>query len=179
GITAWFIWKARNESIFDNFSVTSDQFRLRVLSWIVRVRETMRAHSQNLSEIGGRQSETLVSWNPPPDDWISINTDGSVTQTNNKAAAGGVIRNSQGRLIGAFSANLGSYYIMRAELRGAEIGLAYAWILGFKKIILHMDSLAAVNAILGPPSDDLRHSHTLFEINNLRQRDLSLRPACL
>ncbi|CAN1266550.1 Putative ribonuclease H protein At1g65750 [Linum perenne] len=46
---------------------------------------------------------------------------------------------------------------MRAELRGAEIGLAYAWILGFKKIILHMDSLAAVNAILGPPSDDLRH----------------------
>ncbi|CAN1217513.1 hypothetical protein LINPERPRIM_LOCUS1041 [Linum perenne] len=68
----------------------------------------MRAHSQNLSELGGRQSETLVSWNPPPDDWISINTDGSVTQTNNKVAVGGVIRNSQGRLIGAFSANLGS-----------------------------------------------------------------------
>ncbi|CAN1786346.1 Putative ribonuclease H protein At1g65750 [Linum perenne] len=108
GITAWLIWKARNESIFDNVSVTSDQLRLRVLSWITGVRETMRAHSQNLSELGGRQSETLVSWNPPPDDWISINTDGSVTQTNNKVAVGGVIRNSQGRLIGAFSANLGS-----------------------------------------------------------------------
>ncbi|CAN1744017.1 Putative ribonuclease H protein At1g65750 [Linum perenne] len=31
GITIWILWKARNEDIFDNRSVTSDQLRLRVL----------------------------------------------------------------------------------------------------------------------------------------------------
>ncbi|CAN1762528.1 Putative ribonuclease H protein At1g65750 [Linum perenne] len=171
GITAWLIWKARNESIFDNISVTSDQLRLRVLSWIAGVRETMRAHSQSLSEVEDRRCETLISWIPSPDDWISVNTDGSVIQPAGKAAAGGVLRNSQGSFIGAFSVNLGSCSIMRAELRAAEIGLGYAWSLGARKVILQLDSLAAVNAILGPPTEDLRHSHTLLGIDGLRQRD--------
>ncbi|CAN1160263.1 hypothetical protein LINPERPRIM_LOCUS21790 [Linum perenne] len=60
---------------------------------------------------------------------------------------------------------------MRAELRAAKIGLAYAWSLGFKKIFLQMDSLAAVNSIQGPSIDDMRHSNTIDGINNLRQRD--------
>ncbi|CAN1851753.1 Putative ribonuclease H protein At1g65750 [Linum perenne] len=171
GITAWLIWKARNESIFDNVSVTSDQLCLRVLSWIAGVRETMRAHSLSLSEVEERRSETLISWTPPPDDSVSINTDGSVLHLEGKAAAGGVLRNSHGSMIGAFSANLGICSIMRAELRAAEIGLHYAWSLGIKKVILQMDSLAAVNAIMGTPADDMRHSHTLGEISRLRQRD--------
>ncbi|CAN1160246.1 Putative ribonuclease H protein At1g65750 [Linum perenne] len=60
---------------------------------------------------------------------------------------------------------------MRAELRAAEIGLGYAWSLGARKVILQLDSLATVNAILGPPTEDLRHSHTLLGIDGLRQRD--------
>ncbi|CAN1824010.1 Putative ribonuclease H protein At1g65750 [Linum perenne] len=171
GITAWLIWKARNESIFDNASVTSDQLRLRVLSWIAGVQETMRAQSLSLSEVEARQRETLISWIPPPDDSITINTDGSVLHLDGKAAAGGVLRNSLGCMIGAFSANLGTCSIMRVELRAAEIGLHYAWSLGINKVILQLDSLAAVNAIMGAPADDMRHSHTLGEISRLRQRD--------
>ncbi|CAN1292925.1 Putative ribonuclease H protein At1g65750 [Linum perenne] len=66
GITAWLIWKARNDSIFDNVYVTSDQLHLQVLSWIAGVRETMRAQSQSFSEVDDRRSETLVSWTTPP-----------------------------------------------------------------------------------------------------------------
>ncbi|CAN1189887.1 hypothetical protein LINPERHAP2_LOCUS40166, partial [Linum perenne] len=75
--------------------------------------------------------------------------------------SGGVIRDHQGRELAAFSANLGSCSIMRAELRAAEIGLTKAWELGAKKVILELDSLVAVNAIEGFPLWDSRHGPIL------------------
>ncbi|CAN1125020.1 hypothetical protein LINPERPRIM_LOCUS31441 [Linum perenne] len=43
---------------------------------------------------------------------------------------------------------------MRAELRGAEIGLKIAWDRGYKKVHFQLDSLAAVKAILGDQEED-------------------------
>ncbi|CAN1152790.1 Putative ribonuclease H protein At1g65750 [Linum perenne] len=59
GVTAWILWKAWNEDIFDNKLVTSDQLRLRVLHWTAGVRETMNAESRVLSEVVVRRRETL------------------------------------------------------------------------------------------------------------------------
>ncbi|CAN1815926.1 Putative ribonuclease H protein At1g65750 [Linum perenne] len=114
GVAAWLLWEARNEAIFESVSVTSDQLRLRVLHWIAGVRETMKAQSQILENVVGRRRDTLISWIPPSNEWFKINTDGSVIQPGNAATAGGVIRDSEGRSLAAFSANLGSCSIMRA-----------------------------------------------------------------
>ncbi|CAN1848778.1 Putative ribonuclease H protein At1g65750 [Linum perenne] len=171
GITSWLLWKARNEAIFEKVFVTSDQLRLRVLHWIAGVRETMKAQLLNLSNVVVRSRDTLISWIPPPDDWFKINTDGSVTQPHSSAAAGGVIRDCQGRSVAAFTANLGSCSIMRAELRAAELGLAHAWELGAKKVILELDSRAAVLAIDDKSSWDSRHGPILLRIHHLRSRD--------
>ncbi|CAN1121589.1 Putative ribonuclease H protein At1g65750 [Linum perenne] len=111
----------------------------------------MKAQLQSLSNVVGRTRDTLISWIPPHDDWLKINTNDSVTQPHSLAAAGGVIRDHQGRNLAAFLTNLGYCSIMRAELRAAEIGLANAWELGAKKVILELDSLAAVHVIEGPP----------------------------
>ncbi|CAN1191907.1 hypothetical protein LINPERHAP2_LOCUS41272 [Linum perenne] len=64
----------------------------------------------------------------------------------------------------AFSTNLGSRSVMRAELRGAEIGLQTAWELGVKKVILEVDSLAAALSIEGSDEFDSRHGPILFHI---------------
>ncbi|CAN1142701.1 Putative ribonuclease H protein At1g65750 [Linum perenne] len=88
-------------------------------SWIAGVRETMKSSSQILSEVVGRRRDTLVRWIPAPDEWITINTDGSVIQPLSYAAGGGVIRNSHGAKLAAFAANFGKCSIMRAELRAA------------------------------------------------------------
>ncbi|CAN1152791.1 Putative ribonuclease H protein At1g65750 [Linum perenne] len=106
GVTAWILWKAWNEDIFDNKLVTSDQLRLRVLHWTAGVRETMNAESRVLSEVVVRRRETLLRWIPAPDEWVTVNCDGSVLQPNGLAAAGGIIRNSSGRRLGVFTANL-------------------------------------------------------------------------
>ncbi|CAN1807593.1 Putative ribonuclease H protein At1g65750 [Linum perenne] len=53
---------------------------------------------------------------------------------------------------------------MRAELRAADIGLKIAWKMGFRKIHLQMDSLAAVKAICGRVEEDSRHYQTISSI---------------
>ncbi|CAN1846368.1 Putative ribonuclease H protein At1g65750 [Linum perenne] len=174
GITAWILWKARNEDVFDNKFVTSDQLRLRVLHWTAGVRETMTAESRVLSEVVVRRRETLLRWIPAPDEWITVNCDGSVLQPNGLVAASGIIRNSCGRRLGVFAANLGSCTIMWAELRAASIGLEMAWNIGARKVHLQVDSLATVHAITGQSSDDSRHSHIIQQIHRILERSWSV-----
>ncbi|CAN1757948.1 Putative ribonuclease H protein At1g65750 [Linum perenne] len=59
-----------------------------------------------------------IAWEPGPAGWLVLNTDGSVINPSGIAAAGGVIRDELGRCSLAFSSNVGSCYITRAELRG-------------------------------------------------------------
>ncbi|CAN1174693.1 Putative ribonuclease H protein At1g65750, partial [Linum perenne] len=171
GIALWLIWKTRNEDIFEGKKVTSDQLRLRVHSWIAGVRETMKASSFLLSGIDDRRRETLISWIPAPDDWVTVNTDGSVLQPQSLAAGGGIVRDSHGNKIAAFSANFGRCSIMRAELRAAALGLEVAWNSGCRKVNIQVDSTAAINAIQGDPNSSGRHCQVLQRIRNLCDRD--------
>ncbi|CAN1150946.1 Putative ribonuclease H protein At1g65750 [Linum perenne] len=171
GVTAWILWKARNEDIFDNKLPTCDQLRLRVLYWTAGVRETMRAESRVLTEIVERRRETLLKWIPAPDDWFTVNCDGSVLQPHGLAAAGGIIRNNMGRKLGVFAANLGSCSIMRAELRAAKLGLELAWEIGARKVHLQVDSKATALAITSNILEDSRYSHTIHQIHKLLERD--------
>ncbi|CAN1790449.1 Putative ribonuclease H protein At1g65750 [Linum perenne] len=154
-----------NKVVFEHKLATSDQLRLRVLHWIAGVRETMRAESRVLFKQAHDREEVLVQWEPAPEDFITINTDGSVLQPNRHASAGGILRDSQGQKIAAFAANLGSCSIMRAELRVAEIGLKIAWELGYRKAHLQMDSKTAVNTILSKGDEDSRHFQTVRSIH--------------
>ncbi|CAN1130942.1 Putative ribonuclease H protein At1g65750 [Linum perenne] len=60
---------------------------------------------------------------------------------------------------------------MRAELRAAELGLARAWELGIKKVILELDSLSAVLSIEGTTVADSRHGPIIHQIRQLRSRE--------
>ncbi|CAN1127603.1 Putative ribonuclease H protein At1g65750 [Linum perenne] len=142
GIALWLLWKARNEDIFEG-SLGS--------SW---------------SEKGNTYQVV-----PAPDEWITVNTDGSVIQPQNLATGGGVIRNFEGQKLAAFAANFGRCTIMRAELRAALMGLEYAWEIGARKVNIQLDTLASISSIQGGPDLDGRHSHTLNRIRELRQRN--------
>ncbi|CAN1807594.1 Putative ribonuclease H protein At1g65750 [Linum perenne] len=124
----------------------------------------MRADSQILFGAAKQREEVLVQWKQPPENFISINTDGSVLQPHSHASAVGILRDEQGRKLAVFAANLGTCSIMRAELRAADIGLKIAWKMGFRKIHLQMDSLAAVKAICGRVEEDSRHYQTISSI---------------
>ncbi|CAN1186630.1 Putative ribonuclease H protein At1g65750 [Linum perenne] len=131
----------------------------------------MRADSQVASNDATRRIDTHVGWKVEPSDCITINTDGSIIQPHSRAAAAGILRTSLGRLVGTFAANLGRCSIMRAELRAAEIGLMIAWDMGFRKVHLQPDSMAAITAILGDLEEDSRHGRTLESIFEIRNRN--------
>ncbi|CAN1195843.1 Putative ribonuclease H protein At1g65750 [Linum perenne] len=121
--------------------------------------------------IGRRRRETLISWIPAPDDWITLNMDGSVLQPQSQAAGGGIVRDSHENKIAAFLANFGRCSIMQAELRAAALGLETAWDSGCRKVNIQLDSKAAIDAINGDPSSAGRHCQTLQRIRNLCNRE--------
>ncbi|CAN1242896.1 Putative ribonuclease H protein At1g65750, partial [Linum perenne] len=79
--------------------------------------EDLRRMNTNLH----RKIEVEVGWKAAGYPSATLNTDGSVLRTTGVAAAGGAIRNWQGRTIDAFTANLGSCSITRAELTSIVI----------------------------------------------------------
>ncbi|CAN1162799.1 Putative ribonuclease H protein At1g65750, partial [Linum perenne] len=126
----------------------------------------------------GREARNFlldVRWEPGPDGWIVLNSDGSVHQQTGRAAAGGLIRDSGGRCLLAYSMNLGSCSITRAEIRGAIEGLVRAWDASFRKVVLRMDSRAAISILTS--SDASAHQYTMekMEFRDLARRDWSLK----
>ncbi|CAN0912824.1 Putative ribonuclease H protein At1g65750 [Linum grandiflorum] len=126
-------------------------------------------------ETRSSRTEVLVGCEAAPGVCITINTDGSVIQPSGVAAAGGLIRDSQGHCLVAFAANLGICSITRAERRGATFGLKLAWDLGFRNVQLQTDSLCALQLLHTLESMDHQHAAILLQFNELSLRDWEIK----
>ncbi|CAN1761920.1 Putative ribonuclease H protein At1g65750 [Linum perenne] len=104
-----------------------------------------------------------------------INSDGSVLQPSGLAAVGGLIRNEVGHCTAAYSLNLGKCSITRAELRGALFGLHKAWDLGYRKVLMLMDSTAAIKIF--EKKEDTQHQHAAeaCQFQELQARNWEIR----
>lgn len=76
-----------------------------------------------------------------------LNSDGAYRISLGQATAGGALRNASNRWLGGFSMQLGACTSYRAELWVVYKGLLLAWELGFKRIIIQVDSLLLVRVI--------------------------------
>nr|XP_019067280.1 uncharacterized protein LOC109119268 [Solanum lycopersicum] len=90
---------------------------------------------------------SMVKWIKPPDQWIKINTDGSALTNPGKIGAGGILRDKEGKLVMAFSTPLGEGSNNIAEIKAVFIGLTWALELGFRNIMLEIDSQLVVDWI--------------------------------
>ncbi|CAN1767643.1 hypothetical protein LINPERHAP1_LOCUS10346, partial [Linum perenne] len=54
------------------------------------------------------REDRLIAWKAAPDPFFTFNTDGSVRLADRKEAAGGCLKDANGKLIDAFAANLGN-----------------------------------------------------------------------
>ncbi|CAN1127411.1 Putative ribonuclease H protein At1g65750 [Linum perenne] len=114
-------------------------------------------------------------WDPGPIGWVTVNTDGSVNPQTRKAAAGGLLRDVDGRCLHAFTMNLGVCSITRAELRGAIRGLEIAWDNGFRHVELQIDFMAVVALLNSQAATDHQHGMEIIQFRELRDRDWVLR----
>ncbi|CAN1728916.1 Putative ribonuclease H protein At1g65750 [Linum perenne] len=106
---------------------------------------------------------------------VTVNTDGSVLRNPNRAAAGGIIRTSDGHALGDFVAILGSCSVTRAELHGAVLGLELAWSKGCRLVEVQLDSRAVISLLL--QTDEPLHQHALevLAFQDLCRRDWIVR----
>ncbi|CAN1122257.1 Putative ribonuclease H protein At1g65750 [Linum perenne] len=121
GIVCWYLWKERNARIFSDSTASAKSVAIRANSWTRVVSEAHQRDDRVLRTHQGRQV-VEIAWDPGPPRWSTINTDGAVEQSSDKAASGGLIRNEHRYCIAAFSMNIGKCSITRAELRGAIAG---------------------------------------------------------
>ncbi|CAN1800931.1 Putative ribonuclease H protein At1g65750 [Linum perenne] len=152
GITCWLIWKARNDRIFAGTSPNPLGVAIRSITWNKNVEEAKRreAFVMKSSSIGREIVRTA-------------------------AATGGLLRDDQGRCLLAFTMNLGTCSITRAELRGAIEGLQRTWDGGYRKVQLFMDSMAAISLLKEVHHTSHQHGLEILQLRELCERDWMIR----
>ena len=83
----------------------------------------------------------------PPTSWFKVNTDGACNQSTLRSAAGGVIRNDEGRFELAFFWFLGRSTSLIAELKAIWKGLKLCKELNLTNVIVETDSTTAIALI--------------------------------
>ncbi|CAN1125267.1 Putative ribonuclease H protein At1g65750 [Linum perenne] len=163
GIVCWYLWKARNERLFAGSREGASTIASKCITWEDKVREAVSFETTFLESVKVKR-QIQVAWQAGPAGWVTVNSDGSVLNGQSKAAAGGLLRDEDGRCVEAFACNLGKCSITRAEIRGALEGIWLAWTRGFRKVQVQIDSEAAV-AILLDSSQTIDHRHVYREAN--------------
>ncbi|CAN0904227.1 Putative ribonuclease H protein At1g65750, partial [Linum grandiflorum] len=156
GVTLWSLWKTRNGEVFNSTAATPMATSSRIMAWL-RIVKDAHSHTISLVDDGGFTMEADFGWKPGPNGWMTLNSDGSVRERGSKASAGGLVRDAFGRCHAAFTLNLGSCSITRAEMRGLTTGLDVAWKLGCRKVVAFIDSQAALDLFL--QEGDIHHTH--------------------
>ncbi|RYR17239.1 hypothetical protein Ahy_B03g062008 [Arachis hypogaea] len=114
GVTISSLWFFRNKPVFNGENANAGSVSIQIRA---RTEEFLKIVKSNLNP---RNSQTtsgcLVSWSRPDGECIKLNVDESWYAQRRNAACGGVFRDSAGRFLKGFSANLGSCSIMHAEL---------------------------------------------------------------
>ncbi|GAU13938.1 hypothetical protein TSUD_262650 [Trifolium subterraneum] len=105
-------------------------------------------HAKQASDLLDGREYTLVDigWKPPSGSFVKLNTDGA-RKDNNKAGCGGIIRGNHGEWLGGFAKGVGECSAFIAELWGVFEGLSLAKRMCFRKVELHIDSVAVVQVI--------------------------------
>ncbi|CAN1195124.1 Putative ribonuclease H protein At1g65750 [Linum perenne] len=170
GVTVWMIWKSRDEFIFSNSNATASQIGHRSVRWTSAVTDAFHRDARCFGDPRVKRWES-IAWEPGPEEWITINTDGSFLPSRRKASAGGIIRSCDGHGLVAFTMNLGVCTITRAEIRGAIAGLAMAWEYGFRRVELQLDSQVAISLLTSSQVPEHQHAAEVLHFQNLCRRD--------
>nr|POE69982.1 putative mitochondrial protein [Quercus suber] len=99
-VIAWSIWYKRNAIRIGSSSLPRTQIHVDALE---RLNEFHQA--QDIPMVS-HQPSTPVHWCPPPNSWCKVNFDGAIFQELGAASIGIVIRDHEGKVIGAMSEHI-------------------------------------------------------------------------
>ncbi|KAF2300611.1 hypothetical protein GH714_014489 [Hevea brasiliensis] len=118
------------------------------------------------------RQESFISWTPPGNAWVKVNSDDSVIR--NSGAAGGLKQDSHGKWITGFVRNIGHCDVFAAELWGVLMGISFAWELGFRQVIVEIDNQAACQVLQGSSEVLSVHGPLIHSIHSFKSRNWKL-----
>ncbi|XP_035546597.1 ribonuclease H-like [Juglans regia] len=87
----------------------------------------------------------IVKWSRPPSGWVKLNCDGSCRGNRGNSGGGGIIRNWNGLVKGAFSAHYGVGTNSGAEMKAILDGIRLCKRLHLSNVIIESDSQIIVD----------------------------------
>ncbi|CAN0839785.1 Putative ribonuclease H protein At1g65750 [Linum grandiflorum] len=162
GVGVWLLWRARNKSLFEQDTESYLEVAHQCDYWVALITSSWKTGQLGREVLSSTRQTQLIGWRPNDEGCFTLSTDGSLRSPTKLAAAGGVIRTNTGRFVKAFTSNLGSCSITRAEMQAIGNGLQLAWNLGIRRIQVQSDSMTAIS-ILAKDSE-LRHQHATLVI---------------
>ncbi|GLT70676.1 hypothetical protein SLA2020_427380 [Shorea laevis] len=138
----WYIWKSRNALIFEGKRYPPQTVLQQANSLALNTRLALVTQI-----LGHSRAPRWVRWYPPDFPFLKLNTDGALSHVAEKASAGGLIRDHEGRWVHGFALCIGKQSSFIAELWGCRAGLRMAFDLGITHLILEMDSLLIVQML--------------------------------
>lgn len=146
-VTLWWIWRWRNCIVFGRDNEVPIHVGTFIHDRVEETWESFKKYEENEAGTSRIRREIYIKWLAPPTDWLSLNTDGASKGTPGPAGGGGIIRNSSGIFLQAFSANFGVCSAYKAEIMAAMLGLNMAKEMGIPKLVLQMDNEACIQVL--------------------------------
>nr|XP_027093583.1 uncharacterized protein LOC113713984 [Coffea arabica] len=153
----WHIWKARNKAIFEGVKLTREEIChgiLRDISAAVEIKFHHRIVAQTFDRFFERLSQPLpvhrvqlVKWQATGRGILSLNTDGCSKGNPGMSGGGGILRDSNGQVLVAFSVYLGVNTSLRAEALALLMGFRVCFQQGFVQVRVQTDSLVLVGIL--------------------------------
>ncbi|KAK8985572.1 hypothetical protein V6N11_068825 [Hibiscus sabdariffa] len=173
GTILWNNWTYRNRRLFAPEAICSESILHRSMRM---VEEFNRACS--MLRKGYLQAplhgHVTAQWEPPPEGWIKVNSNGSRNTSMGMSTCGGVGRDSNSRYCFGFAKDIGVCSCLEAKLWGIYEGLAIAWSLSCPRIIIETDSREVYDTILSFNSRE-NGSSVLSSIFEMMSRQWKLR----
>uniref|UniRef100_M1B2T8 RNase H family protein n=1 Tax=Solanum tuberosum TaxID=4113 RepID=M1B2T8_SOLTU len=111
-----------------------------------------------------------VTWSYPQNGIIKINTDGSYVHETGRAGIRGIIRNSCGDLIMAFSFLVECKNSNMAEAMAVEFGVKWCIQHGYTNFILELDSMNIVNMLANDIVTNMKLKQVIDSINIIKKK---------
>lgn len=169
-ITTWWLWKWRCQKVFRNgYSIPPDCVTF--LKNQTKEMKTALTKTNLLNLIRMQRQEVLIGWNPPPYEWLALNTDGAAKGTPGEAGAGGIFRDHTGKVLGFFSQKLGICSAIHAEFCAILKGLQLARQKGINKLEVRIDNQDFVQVLnynknyMGPSKQIVKRCRELLELD--------------
>ncbi|KAE8714784.1 hypothetical protein F3Y22_tig00110187pilonHSYRG00036 [Hibiscus syriacus] len=139
-----------HENLAKSLGVRTQQCELPLETYVWDFNLEALETKKQFSACSSPSSPRTTHWNPSPDGFLKLNTDGAVNRAKLKDSMGGVQRDMNGAWVARYSRNIGRCSGFQVELWTVLDALALAWNRGIRHLIVELDNLEAVRRLNTP-----------------------------